>query len=118
MSMAPQQAAPNDAPAAVTMGDPAGIGPDIAISSWLQRTGRGCPPFFAIGDPAVYAERATALRASGHCPVETIAQPAEALAVFARALPILRLHQPTGPVIAAAPAQRTPPQSSPRLKRR
>ncbi len=104
MSMSPKQAAPKHAPAAVTMGDPAGIGPDIAISSWLQRTGRDCPAFFAIGDPAVYAERATALRAAGPCPVETIARQAEALAVFARALPVLPLEQPTGPVIAGSPS--------------
>ena len=104
MSMSPKQAAPKYAPAAVTMGDPAGIGPDIAISCWLQRTGRDCPAFFAIGDPAVYAERATALRAAGHCPVETIAQPAGSLAVFARALPVLPLEQPTGSVFAGSPS--------------
>ena len=91
-------AAPKDAPAAVTMGDPAGIGPDIAISSWLQRAARGCPAFFTVGDPEVYAERA-----AGQCRIETITQPAEAQAVFARALPVLPLERPLTRVIAGSP---------------
>ena len=93
-----------NAPAAVTMGDPAGIGPDIAIQSWLHRAQRACPVFFALGDPALYAERAAALRASGQCRIETIAQPAEAQAVFTRALPVLPLAQPLSPVIAGSPS--------------
>ena len=104
MSMSRKAAAPKDTPAAVTMGDPAGIGPDIAILSWLQRAERACPAFFAIGDPAVYAQRAAALHAAGECPVETIATPAEAHAVFARALPVLPLEQRCGPVIAGNPS--------------
>ena len=82
-------AAPENLPAAVTMGDPAGIGPDIAISSWLRRAEHGCPAFFAIGDPVVYAERA-----AGPCRIATITQPAEASAVFAHALPVLPLEHP------------------------
>ena len=84
------------------MGDPAGIGPDIAISSWLQRAGRACPAFFAIGDPAVYVERAAALQVP--CPIEIIARPAAAHAVFARALPILPLELPAIPVTAGSPS--------------
>ena len=86
-------------PAAVTMGDPAGIGPDIAISSWLRRVEHGCPAFFAIGDPVVYAERA-----AGPCRIATITQPAEASAVFAHALPVLPLEHPLGRVIAGSPS--------------
>ena len=93
-----------NAPAAVTMGDPAGIGPDIGIQSWLLRGQRACPVFFALGDPALYAERAAALHASGQCRIETIAQPAEAQGVFTRALPVLPLAQPLGPVIAGSPS--------------
>ena len=86
------------------MGDPAGIGPDIAISSWLSRAGEACPPFFVIGDPAVYTGRATALRPAGGCRVEVIATPSEARAVFANALPVLPLEIPPGRVLAGSPS--------------
>ena len=38
-------------PLAVTMGDPAGIGPDITLLSWLDRTSLALPPFVLLGDP-------------------------------------------------------------------
>lgn len=40
-------------PLAVTMGDPAGIGPELTDAAWraLRHTG---PAFFVIGDPALY----------------------------------------------------------------
>jgi 4-hydroxythreonine-4-phosphate dehydrogenase len=104
MSMEPQGAAPKNAAAAVTMGDPAGIGPDIAILSWLKRAERKCPPFFVIGDDAVLRDRAGSLRAAGHCPVEAVANPAEAQSVFSRALPVLPLASPAEPVIAGKPS--------------
>ncbi len=107
--MAPQKAAPKDAPAAVTMGDPAGIGPGIAILSWLKRAERNCPPFFVIGSATVFQERAEALRAAGCCPVEAIAEPAEAQAVFSRALPVLQQACPAQAVTAGCPAAANAP---------
>ena len=44
-------------PLALTQGDPAGIGPDIAISAWLKRKDLGLHPFVYIGDPEVLAAR-------------------------------------------------------------
>lgn len=72
------------APLALTMGDPAGIGPEISCAAWqaLKQTG---PVFFVIGDPALY-----------DVPVETIETPAQAESVFSRALPVI-------PVALAAP---------------
>ena len=35
-------------PLAVTMGDPAGIGPDITLASWLERTSLELPPFVLL----------------------------------------------------------------------
>ncbi|MGB8871081.1 MAG: 4-hydroxythreonine-4-phosphate dehydrogenase PdxA [Rhodomicrobium sp.] len=89
---------------AVTMGDPAGIGPDIALSSWLQREQHEIPTFFVLGDPAVFAERAAALPSSSDFRIESIADPRDAHAVFARALPILRVDQSPGAVIAGKPS--------------
>jgi len=39
-------------PLALTQGDPAGIGPDIAITAWAKRRENGVSPFIFIGDPA------------------------------------------------------------------
>ncbi len=38
------------APLAVTLGDPAGIGPEVTAKAWDARHDRARPPFFAIGD--------------------------------------------------------------------
>ena len=40
------------------MGEPAGIGPDLAIACWLRWREAGLPPFYVIADPAVLADRA------------------------------------------------------------
>ncbi|MPT22474.1 MAG: hypothetical protein E2577_05355, partial [Starkeya sp.] len=46
---------------ALTLGEPAGIGPDITLAAWLMRQQRSLPAFFAVGDAAVLRQRATAL---------------------------------------------------------
>jgi 4-hydroxythreonine-4-phosphate dehydrogenase len=48
-------------PLCVTIGEPAGIGPDIILAAWAQRKRLKLPPFFVIGDPAMLARRALAL---------------------------------------------------------
>jgi 4-hydroxythreonine-4-phosphate dehydrogenase len=100
--MGPLPAASANTPVAVTMGDPAGIGPDIVIASWQQREAHSCPVFFAIGDPAVYIERAAALKAP--CPVAAISSLAEASAAFETTLPVLPLGLPAIPVTAGIPS--------------
>jgi 4-hydroxythreonine-4-phosphate dehydrogenase len=109
MSMELRKTAPKDAPAAVTMGDPAGIGPDVAILSWLRRVERNCPPFFVIGGAAVLQDRAKALKAAGHCTVEAITEPAGAQAVFSRAIPLLQSVSPATPVTAGSPSAANAP---------
>src|SRR5258708_4066062 len=48
-------------PLALTSGEPAGIGPDIAIAAWLRRNELGLPPFYLLGDLGAVANRATIL---------------------------------------------------------
>src|SRR5262245_58827244 len=48
-------------PLALTIGDPAGIGPDMALGAFAVRKRTQAPPFVVIGDPAVLAARARAL---------------------------------------------------------
>lgn len=78
---------PSLPPIALTMGEPAGIGGEIALKAWLARERHRLPPFFLIDDP----ERLAALgRAVGaEAPVRAIATPEEGHALFPRALPIL-----------------------------
>ena len=77
-------------PLALTMGDPAGIGGEIAVKAWRELRGSG-PAFVALDDPA----RLAALGA----PVCEIAAPEEASALFGEALPVLplRLKAPAPP---------------------
>lgn len=86
------------APLALSLGEPAGIGPDLALAIWRQRTERPVPPFLVVGDPQCLRARAALLGLD--VPVET-ATPAAAAAVFPRALPVLA----AGPHASAAPGR-------------
>jgi 4-hydroxythreonine-4-phosphate dehydrogenase len=73
-------------PLAMTMGDPAGIGPELALAAWRDRTPSA--PFFVLASPAVLA--AAARRAGFEAPIiET--DPASAAGEFSKGLPIVPL---------------------------
>jgi 4-hydroxythreonine-4-phosphate dehydrogenase len=82
-------------PLALTMGEPAGIGGEIALKAWMRRR-EGVPPFFCVDDPRRL--NALAARLGWHAPVRPIAAPEEAAAVFARALPVVALDLSPAPV--------------------
>lgn len=48
-------------PIALTLGEPAGIGPDITIAAWLRRKSDAVPPFYLLGDSAFISTRAKLL---------------------------------------------------------
>ena len=48
-------------PLALTSGEPAGIGPDIAIMAWLRRHELKLPAFYLRGDRGLLDQRARAL---------------------------------------------------------
>lgn len=48
-------------PLAVSMGEPAGIGPDLVVHAAAHRESLGLPPFAVYGDPALIAARARRL---------------------------------------------------------
>ncbi|MDP3895163.1 MAG: 4-hydroxythreonine-4-phosphate dehydrogenase PdxA [Mesorhizobium sp.] len=73
---------------ALTAGDPSGIGPDIALLAWARRQALGIPAFFLIGDPDLMARRAR--RLGMDVPIQP-SSPADADAVFQRALPVVPL---------------------------
>ncbi|MCM2473969.1 4-hydroxythreonine-4-phosphate dehydrogenase PdxA [Rhizobium sp. CG5] len=87
------------APLALSQGDPAGIGPDIALAAWLDRERHALPPFVFIGDPANLAVRARLLELD--VPIRDVTAD-NAVACFSQALPVISI--PTGvDVIAGEP---------------
>ena len=74
-------------PLALTMGEPAGIGGEIALTAWFARERDRLPPFFLIDDPE--RMQALARRLALAVPVKTITAPEDARAVFRSALPVL-----------------------------
>src|SRR5215831_4719912 len=91
MSPSPRQRRPTGEPGrplaiAVSMGDPKGIGPDIALMSWRERQRHALPNFVIYGDQDVLVERARTLGLA--VPIKTLASLAEAADVFSEALPV------------------------------
>jgi 4-hydroxythreonine-4-phosphate dehydrogenase len=93
-------------PLALTLGEPAGIGPDISFAAWQRRTELALPPFYLLGDPDFLERRARLLGLS--IPFE-IVQPGGAVKAFAKVLPIVALTEkitaePAHPDASSAPA--------------
>lgn len=89
-------------PLALTMGDPAGCGPQITALAWSECRKKDGYPFFCIGPAKVFAP---------YCETKPINQPGEAASAFKTALPVLELNStlPTDVIVgspnpAAAPA--------------
>ena len=75
-------------PLALTLGEPAGIGPDIALAAWARRAEFAPPPFYIVADPQALARRAKRLGVD--VPIE-IVTPGAAVSAFPRALPVVEL---------------------------
>lgn len=75
-------------PLALTMGEPAGIGPDITLLAWRQRGAFDLPPFYCIADPDLLRARAELLGIESAI-IETDA--AHAVEMFPDALPVVPL---------------------------
>jgi 4-hydroxythreonine-4-phosphate dehydrogenase len=85
-------------PLALTLGEPAGIGPDLALAIWRRRRELDLPAFYLIGAADFLQSRA---RQFGlEVPLITVA-PAEAGDAFARGLPVVPLGLP----VTAAPGK-------------
>ena len=85
-------------PLALTLGEPAGIGPDITIKAWLRRDELKLPAFYLLGDRDFIGRRADALGVD----IKLADVGAEgAAAAFARALPVVS----TGHAATAQPGR-------------
>ncbi|MEO5972167.1 MAG: 4-hydroxythreonine-4-phosphate dehydrogenase PdxA [Sphingomicrobium sp.] len=71
-------------PLAVSLGDPAGIGPEVVAKCWDNRAAFGLPPFVAIGDP-----RSVAAVWDG--PIEAIDDQRDIDAAFDVGLPLIQI---------------------------
>ncbi|MVZ97282.1 4-hydroxythreonine-4-phosphate dehydrogenase PdxA [Sphingorhabdus sp. IMCC26285] len=74
-----------DLPLAISVGDPAGIGPEIIGKAWEARKAANLPPFFAIGDMGSFTPHWDG-------PVVKIDDPADSFAHFNSALPVIEVH--------------------------
>jgi 4-hydroxythreonine-4-phosphate dehydrogenase len=93
-------------PLALTLGEPAGIGPDITLAAWLRRAELALPAFYVAGDPG-FLER-LARRLSLAVPIAPV-EPQAAAATFPHALPVVPLDcpvsaEPGRPDSSSAPA--------------
>ena len=93
-------------PLALTLGEAAGIGPDITLAAWQQRAELKVPPFYLLADPSLIARRAARLALD--VPIKVVA-PRAADAAFADALPIVDIGiavtaEPGRPDSTSAPA--------------
>jgi 4-hydroxythreonine-4-phosphate dehydrogenase len=91
---------------ALTLGEPAGIGPDIAIAAWRRRQELGLPPFYLLADPDFLRRRADEI--GGGVPVSVV-EPAAAETTFRNALPLVDIGvdvtaKPGRPDDSSAPA--------------
>jgi len=85
-------------PLALTIGEPAGIGCDIALAAWTARRERALPAFYLIADPDHVAARARHIGIE--VPLESVA-PEQAATRFDTALPVVALAERA----TAAPGQ-------------
>ncbi|HUQ14098.1 MAG TPA: 4-hydroxythreonine-4-phosphate dehydrogenase PdxA [Novosphingobium sp.] len=72
---------------AASLGDPAGVGPELLCEAWARRDDFRLPPFFVVGSVAVLAGAAASRGLE--VPVLAIDSPDQAAACFADVLPVL-----------------------------
>lgn len=78
-------------PLALTLGEPAGIGPELAITAWLRRSEAKVPPFYLAGDCRFLQQRAKSLGLDVRL---TEVRAEDALQTFDDALPVVASGYP------------------------
>ncbi len=74
-------------PLAVSLGDPAGVGPEVIAKCWDHRASFGLPRFVAIGD-------ARSIAAVWDGPIELVEDPRQADGAFDYGLPVIQIRAP------------------------
>lgn len=78
---------PGALPLALTMGDPAGIGPELALKAWLSRNAESLAPFCVYG--CVETLRARAMLIGLNVPIAAVTNAERARSAFNHALPVI-----------------------------
>jgi len=78
-------------PLALTIGEPAGIGPDLTLAIWRDRARLSLPPFYVLGDAEFLSRRAKLL---GFGVPVVLVDPVKASETFADALPVVSIARP------------------------
>ena len=91
------------APLALTLGEPAGIGPDITFAAWRRRAELRLDPFYLLADPVFIGGRAKRIAPDLQI---AVVEPAAAAEAFVHALPVVDI----GVTVSAQPGR--PDQSS------
>jgi 4-hydroxythreonine-4-phosphate dehydrogenase len=74
-------------PLAASLGDPAGVGPELLCEAWARREAEALAPFFVVGSISALAGAAEARGLT--VPLLAIESPADAAECFADVLPVL-----------------------------
>jgi len=90
-------------PIALSLGEPAGIGPEIIVKAWSALRADG-PPFMVVGD----AQSLAAASNAGASIIRSVSSPGEAAGIFAEALPVLNLPLSSA-VVAGKPSAAAAP---------
>ena len=102
-------------PLALTLGEPAGIGPDITLLAWVRREELKLPPFYVLGDRRI-SSRAAPVRSASTSPLQTWT-PTTPVAAFVDALPVVATGKPAtaepGRPMHPAPARPSPRSGRP-----
>ncbi len=89
------------APIALTMGDPSGIGLEITAMAWAERAANKLPEFFVIAGMDVFLERLVQLDLN--LPLQSISSSNEVSSCFDNAVPVLPISV-AGPVKIGKPS--------------
>lgn len=90
-------------PLAVSLGDPAGVGPELIAEAWVRREQSALPAFFVVGGEATLEQAARSRGLS--VPLVRIEAPEQARRVFPDALPVLASNGSDHLAIAGRPSQ-------------
>jgi len=93
------------APIALTIGEPGGIGPELAIKAWLRRKQDEITPFCLLS-PVSMIRNAIA-QSGSDVPVRTVNTICEATSFFKNALPILEIADVTHEVASGVASAKT-----------
>ena len=90
-------------PLAVSIGEPAGLGPELILKTWSDRTQEGLPPFFVLGDVSTLSAHADALDLDVSFAPTEVEDIDKAIAAFEDALPVAQVS----PLLGIKPRELT-----------